>query len=146
MALESDDQAILHILSLGEELSRLQIMPSLQVDCLISKSAMHYAVHGSLLRWHIPSICFCVTSFRVYSPFRRIQSVLHTILSISSHEPDHWRPTINANVHRRVVPGTQTRQGKGRRGGSDTVTGSARVYRIVPSSVTTRKKSFIILL
>ena len=67
-------------------------------------------------------------------------------LKLDPHAPDHWRSTINADVHRRVVPGTQTSQGKGRRGGSDTVTGSARVYRIVPSSVTTRKKSFIILL
>ena len=39
---------MLHILSLSEELSRLQIMPSLHADCLVSKSAMHYAVHGFL--------------------------------------------------------------------------------------------------
>ena len=43
--------SMLHILSLGDEFSRLQIMPSLQADCLITKSAMHqHAVHGSLLR------------------------------------------------------------------------------------------------
>ena len=39
---------------------------------------------------------------------------------ISPHEPDHWRPTINADVHRRGVPGTQTSQGKGEGGGRST--------------------------
>ena len=34
------------------------------------------------------------------------------------HEPyDHWRPTINADVHRRVGPGTKNSQGKGEGGG-----------------------------
>ena len=46
-------------------------------------------------------------------------------LKLDPPEPDHWRSTINADVHRRVVPGTRTSQGKGRGGGSNT--GSARV-------------------
>ena len=59
-------------------------------------------------------------------------------LKLDPHAPDHWRSTINADVHRRVVPGTQTSQGKGRGGGSIN-TGSARVpyTGIVPSSATT---------
>ena len=41
-------------------------------------------------------------------------------LKLDPHAPDHWRSTINADVHRRVVPGTQTSQGKGRGGGRST--------------------------
>ena len=43
---------------------------------------------------------------------------------------------------RRVGPGTQTSQGKGRGGGSNA--GIAPGYCIVPSSVTTRKNSLIV--
>jgi hypothetical protein len=62
------------------------------------------------------------------------------------HEPDHWRPTINADVHRRVVPGTQNSQGKGEGGGRKL--GSARVLLskcccLVPSSATIVKKALL---
>ena len=69
--------SILHILSRGEELSRLQIVPSLslQADYLISQSAMHHAVHGSCLREHIPvGICFSFTG--MFTTFRRFVTLL----------------------------------------------------------------------
>ena len=48
LVLESDDlrncYGIFSHFTHGKELPRLQIMPNLQADCLISWSAMHYAV------------------------------------------------------------------------------------------------------
>ena len=58
------------------------------------------------------------------------------------HEPDHSRPTINADVHiRRVVPGHKLVRGRGREVVEVWVVPE---YSIVPSSATASKKCLII--
>merc|ERR1712070_1219314 len=74
------------------------------------------------------------------------QEKYHILYVTPPHEPDHWRPTINADVHRRGVPGTQNSQGKGGGGGRNL--GSVRVLLskcccLVPSSATMIKKALI---
>ena len=61
-----------------------------------------------LIRWRC--VITHYTNFAV-----KIYIYIYYIYNIRTppHEPDHWRPTINADVHRRVGPGTQTSQGKG---------------------------------
>ena len=66
-------------------------------------------------------ICMRIKNVNMYIQFRceikpipeSEQEKYHIQYVTPPHEPDHWRPTINADVHRRVVPGTQNSQGKG---------------------------------
>ena len=70
------------------------------------------------------------THYRTSTTGSGTEKIPHTLYVTPPHEPDHWRPTINADVHRQVGPsGTQTSQGKGRGGGSNT--GRAPGCRIV---------------
>ena len=56
-----------HGLTLSEELSRLQIVPSLREDCLISQSAMHFADNRSSPSKHMPSIYWLILSISYVS-------------------------------------------------------------------------------
>ena len=53
-----------------------------------------------------------------------------SLIVIIIKKPDHWRFTINADVYRRLVPGTQTSQGKGRGGGRSAGSESESVHSI----------------